>query len=111
MGLVCISLSVWVLWAMGNIDRGNIWEWYVLCSIFESSNYIFQSVVTTGFMAFANHQTTNTINSFIVIVQLREERLDTVGKKNTIAQRGKKSTYFPPIGGCKIVFIQHSEQG
>ena len=32
MGLVCISLSVWVLWAMGNIDRGDIWEWYVLCS-------------------------------------------------------------------------------
>ena len=30
MRLVCISLSVWVLWAMGNIDRGYIWDWYVL---------------------------------------------------------------------------------
>ena len=30
MGLVCSSLSVWVLWATGNIDRGDIWDWYVL---------------------------------------------------------------------------------
>jgi len=87
-------------------------KWILFISfVFKSSNYIFQSVVTTGFMAFANHQTTNTINSFIVIVQLREERLDTVGKKTQLHKGEKKSTYFPPIGGCKIVFIQHSEQG
>ena len=26
MGLVCSSLSVWVLWATENIDGGDIWE-------------------------------------------------------------------------------------
>ena len=30
MGLVCSSLCVWVLWATGNIDRGDIWDWYIV---------------------------------------------------------------------------------
>ena len=34
MGIVCCSLSVWVLWAMGNIDRGDIWYWYVVVYVY-----------------------------------------------------------------------------
>ena len=34
MGLVCSSPSVWVLWATENIDRGVIWDWYVVVQVY-----------------------------------------------------------------------------
>ena len=84
-----------------SMSQSEIFVLLTIGSIFKSSNYIFQSVVTTGFMAFANHQTTNTINSFIVIVQLREERLDTVGKKTQLHKGEKNPHTFPQLGVAK----------
>ena len=52
MGLVCSSLSVWVLWATGNIDRGDIWDWYIVVSC---TRELFTISVTTPFRTSKTH--------------------------------------------------------
>ena len=52
MGMVCSSLSVWVLWAMENIDRGDIWDWHIVVSC---SREVFNISVTTPFMTSKTH--------------------------------------------------------